>query len=151
MGYITRLDGDRLIACVLWIDREAFPGQPLFNPTTEGCLPMVVILSDSPDGGRTWGPWRRVDTPENVGPPSLTSPLLRLPSGRLLLSIESNKTYLDDSRWFQHVVYLATDDEGRTWSAPWIVAQDPTRPDRQLGSAHGRRARRAAGQLHLDV
>ena len=125
VGYITRLDGDRLIACVLWIDREAFPGQPLFNPTTEGCLPMVVILSDSPDGGRTWGPWRRVDTPENVGPPSLTSPLLRLPSGRLLLSIESNKTYLDDSRWFQHVVYLATDDEGRTWSAPWVVAQDP--------------------------
>jgi hypothetical protein len=126
VGYITRLDGDRLIACVLWIDREAFPGKPLFNPETEGCLPMVIVLADSADDGRTWGPWRRVETPESVGPPSLTAPLLRLPSGRLLLSIESNKTYLDASRWFQHVVYLATDDEGRTWSAPWVVAQDPT-------------------------
>lgn len=124
--YLTRLDGDRLVACVLWIDREAYPGQPLFNPVTEGCLPMVIILSDSPDNGRTWGAWRRVVTPESVGPPSLTSPLLRLPSGRLLLSIESNKTYLDDSRWFQHVVYMATDDEGLTWTPAWIVSQDPT-------------------------
>ena len=39
---------------------------------------MVVILSDSPDAGRTWGPWRTVAMPENIGPPSLTSPLLRL-------------------------------------------------------------------------
>ena len=36
----------------LWIDREAFPGQPLFNPETEGCLPMSILLADSFDGGR---------------------------------------------------------------------------------------------------
>jgi hypothetical protein len=126
VGYPTRLDGERLILCGLWIDREAFPGQPLFNPDTEGCLPMAIVLADSTDGGRSWGPWRRVDTPEDVGPPSLTSPLIRLPSGRLLLSIESNKTYLDDSRWYQRVVYMATDDEGRTWSPPWTVSQEPT-------------------------
>ncbi len=44
---ITRLDGDHLIVAALWIDREAFPGQPLFNPETEGCLPMTVLLADS--------------------------------------------------------------------------------------------------------
>jgi hypothetical protein len=126
VGYITRLDGERLLLCALWIDREAFPGQPLFNPDTEGCLPMAIVLADSPDGGRSWGPWRRVATPDDVGPPSLTSPLLRLPSGRLLLSIESNKTYLDDSRWFQRVVYMASDDDGHTWSRPWTVSQDPS-------------------------
>ena len=43
---ITRLDGDHLIVAGLWIDREAFPGQPLFNPVTEGCLPMAVMLAD---------------------------------------------------------------------------------------------------------
>jgi hypothetical protein len=126
VGYVTRLDAERLVLCGLWIDREAFPGRPLFNPDTEGCLPMTIVLADSPDNGRSWGPWRKVDTPDDVGPPSLTSPLLRLPSGRLLLSIESNKTYLDDSRWFQKVVYLASDDDGHTWTAPWTVSQDPS-------------------------
>lgn len=126
VGYVTRLDAERLLLCALWIDREAFPDQPLFNPDTEGCLPMAIVLADSLDDGRSWGPWRRVETPDDAGPPSLTSPLLRLPSGRLLLSIESNKPYLDDSRWFQRVVYMASDDDGRTWSPPWTVSQDPT-------------------------
>ena len=126
VGYVTRLDGDALILVALWIDREAFPGQPLFNPETEGCLPMTVLLSRSADSGATWTEWQVVETPEDVGPPSLTSPLIRLPSGRLLLSIETNKTYLDRSKWFQRVVYMASDDEGRTWSEPWTIVQDPT-------------------------
>jgi hypothetical protein len=126
VGYITPLDGDALILVGLWIDREAYPGAPLFDPETEGCLPMRVVLSDSADGGRTWTPWRWIDTPEDVGPPSLTSPLLRLHDGRLLVSIETNKTYRDRSKWFQRVVYMASDDGGHTWSAPWTTVADPT-------------------------
>ena len=80
---ITRLDGDHLIVAALWIDREAFPGQPLFNPETEGCLPMTVLLADSPDAGRTWTPWRVVPMPDDIGPPSLTNAILRLADGRL--------------------------------------------------------------------
>ena len=76
---ITRLDGDRLIMVCLWIDREAFPGQPLFNPVTEGCLPMSILLADSPDGGETWSPWRVVPMPADVGPPSLTNAAPPLP------------------------------------------------------------------------
>ena len=126
VGYITRLDGDALILAALWIDREAYPGAPLFDPETEGCLPMRVVLSDSGDGGRTWSKWRAIDTPDDVGPPSLTSPLLRLADGRLLVSIETNKTYRDRSRWLQRVVYMASDDDGQSWSAPWTVVADPT-------------------------
>jgi hypothetical protein len=126
VGYITRLDGDALILVALWIDREAYPGAPLFDPQTEGCLPMRVVLSDSGDGGRTWSAWRAIDTPEDVGPPSLTSPLLRLPDRRLLVSIETNKTYRDRSRWLQRVVYMASDDGGHSWSDPWTVVADPT-------------------------
>lgn len=123
---ITRLDGDRLILVCLWIDREAFPGRPLFNPETEGCLPMAILLADSVDGGGTWTPWRPVPMPPDVGPPSLTTGLLRFPSGRLLLSVETNKTYLDASPWFQRVVHLWSDDGGATWSPPLTVVADPT-------------------------
>jgi len=123
---ITVLDGDHLIVACLWIDREAFPSQPLFNPKTEGCLPMAIVLADSTDAGRTWTPWRLVPMPDDIGPPSLTNALLRLADGRLVLSVESNKPYLDTSKWFQRVVHLRSADGGRTWSPPVTVCEDPT-------------------------
>jgi hypothetical protein len=123
---VTRLDGDRLMVVCLWIDREAFPGQPLFNPETEGCLPMSIVVADSIDGGSSWTPWRLVPMPLDVGPPSLTTGILPFPSGRLVLSVETNKPYLDASRWLQRVVHLASEDGGTTWSAPATVVADPT-------------------------
>lgn len=123
---MTVLEGDHVLMVALWIDREAFPGQPLFNPATEGCLPMSILLADSYDAGETWTPWRVVPMPDDVGPPSLTTGILRFPSGRLLLSVETNKTYLDDSKWFQRVVHLWSEDGGATWSEPLTVVADPT-------------------------
>ena len=37
--------------------------------------------------------------PAEIGPPSLTSPILGLADGRLAMSIETNKPYLDRSKW----------------------------------------------------
>lgn len=122
----TILRGEHLLACALWVDREAVPGAPLFSAETEGCLPMKILLADSRDRGRTWTPWREVRMPADVGPPSLTSPVRRLASGRLLLSVETNKEYTDRGRWFQRVVYLYSSDEGATWTAPLTVCEDPT-------------------------
>jgi len=123
---VTQLAGSRLIAANLWVDREAFgPDAPLFNPETEGCLPMKIFLANSEDNGWTWSTWREVPVPADVGPPSLTSPIRRLPSGRLLLSIESNKEYWSTEPWFQRVVLLHSSDEGQTWSEPVTVIQDP--------------------------
>jgi len=124
--YLTPLGGTRVIACAMWVDREAFPGKPLFNEQTEGCLPMIVLVADSNDLGETWSGWRVLSLPESLGPPSLTSPLLRLPSGKLVVSIESNKPYLDASKWYQHVAYADSDDDGQTWSEAVTVCQDPT-------------------------
>ncbi len=123
--YITPLAGDRLLAAAMWVDREAYPGMPLFNERTEGCLPMAILLADSRDLGQSWSEWRHVRLPEEVGPPSLTSPLLRLPSGRLAMSIETNKAYEDPSPWLQRVVYFYSDDDGRTWDKGHVVCRDP--------------------------
>jgi Neuraminidase (sialidase) len=126
VGYMTPLGGDHLIASSLWVDRQAFPGKPLFNDKTEGCLPMQVLFADSNDSGRTWSSWRVLPLPKGFGPPSLTCPILRLADGRLAVSIETNKDYLDTTRWFQHVVYCYSGDLGKTWGPPVTVCQDPT-------------------------
>ncbi|MEW6749640.1 MAG: sialidase family protein [Candidatus Latescibacterota bacterium] len=124
--YLTELAPGRVLAAAMWIDRQAFPGQPLFNAQTEGCLPMAVVLAESQDGGRTWPAWRRVPLPEQIGPPSLTSPLLRLPDGSLAMSIETNKAYHDASQWYQRVVHFHSRDEGRTWGDVTVAGEDPS-------------------------
>jgi hypothetical protein len=124
--YVTVLgDGAGLLASALWVDREAFPGRPLFHPETEGCLPMRILVANSSDLGRTWSEWREVAVTLDIGPPSLTSPAILTPGGRLILSIETNKPYLDSSPWRQRVVHCHSDDAGVTWSAPRTVCEDP--------------------------
>ena len=104
--YFTELAPDRLLGCTMWVDREAHPGRPLFNAETEGCLPMAILIAESRDQGHTWSAWHRVELPAEVGPPSLTAPLLSLGDCVLAMSIESNKTNGDASRWMQRVVHF---------------------------------------------
>jgi len=124
--YLTELAPGHLIAAAMWIDRTSHPGQPLFNPATEGCLPMSILLADSRDAGATWAPWRLVPLPDDIGPASLTSPILRLPDGTLAISVETNKQYHDDTQWFQRVVLAHSHDGGCTWDTPITAGQDPS-------------------------
>jgi hypothetical protein len=124
--YLTELAPEHLIAAAMWVDRSTYPGQPLFNPATEGCLPMLIVLADSYDAGANWTPWRVVPLPGEIGPASLTSPMLKLADGTLALSVETNKHYHDDIQWFQRVVLLHSSDGGRSWGAPITAGQDPT-------------------------
>jgi hypothetical protein len=124
--YPTLLSNGRLLGASLWVDRAAHPGRPLFNEATQGCLPMRIVLAESADLGRSWSAWRVVDTPEDIGPPSLTNPILDFPSGRLALSIESNKHYHDCSPWLQKVVYLYSSDLGQSWGSPTLICGDDT-------------------------
>lgn len=123
--YVTELAPGHLLAAAMWVDRTLYPGEPLFNARTEGCLPMAILLSDSQDNGATWSAWRQVPMPDEIGPPSLTSPVMKLADGRLAMSIETNKPYLDGSKWLQRAVFLHSGDGGANWSAPTTVAQDP--------------------------
>ncbi len=124
--YLTELDEGQLLAAAMWIDRETHPGAPLFNPRTEGCLPMGIFLADSFDSGCNWSDWRPVELPADIGPPSLTNPLIRLPDGALLLSVETNKHYHDVSKWYQRVVALRSTDGGASWDAPTDAGYDPS-------------------------
>jgi hypothetical protein len=124
--YVTPIKPEELMAVGCWVNRDAFPGAPLFNGDTEGCLPMDILVADSKDNGTTWTEWRKVAVPDDIGPASLTNPILRFPSGRLVISIESNKNYLDSSKWFQRVVHVSSYDGGVSWSEPHTVSQDPS-------------------------
>lgn len=124
-AYVTELERGHLVAACLWVDRETYPGQPLFNADS-GCLPMAILLSESRDFGGTWSPLRPVPLPEELGPPSLTGPILKLRDGVLALSVETNKTYLDKGKWHQKVVLCHSRDGGRTWGAPVTAGCDPS-------------------------
>src|SRR5215472_17294182 len=113
--YVTPLGDRRLLAVAMWIDRRSFPGQPLFNPETEGCLPAAIVVSGSDDSGQSWTPFRRLSIPEELGPPSLTDAAVPVGAGRLAISIETNKPYLDTGVWRQRVVHVHSSDGGATW------------------------------------
>lgn len=124
--YLSESETGHLLAAAMWVDRDAYPGQPLFNPETEGCLPMRILMADSSDLGETWSAWREVPMPDDIGPPSLTSPILALPDGTLGMSIETNKHYHDIGKWYQRVVLFRSVDGGQTWGPPIDVGHDPT-------------------------
>lgn len=123
--YLTQLADGRLLAAAMWVDHAAHPGAPLFNPVTEGCLPMTILLAYSTDTGRSWSPWRPVSMPAELGPPSLTNPIVTLVDGRLAMSIESNKSYDDPAPWRQRVVLRHSEDSGETWGPPLVAGYDP--------------------------
>ncbi len=137
--YLTEVTPGRLIATAMWIDRTTYPGAPLFNPTTEGCLPMFILLADSDDGGATWTPWCVVPLPAEIGPASLTSPILRVTDGSLAMSIETNKHYQDRAPWRQRVVLFHSHDDGQSWGPPFTAGEDPSGRifnwDQRLGMA----------------
>jgi hypothetical protein len=124
--YLTELTPGRLLAAAMWVDRTTYPGQGLFNAETEGCLPMAILLADSHDRGDTWSPWRTVPMPAEIGPPSLTNPILKLTNGALAMSVETNKPYDERAKWYQKVVLFHSPDLGQTWDAPIVAGFDPT-------------------------
>ena len=120
----TDLGGGHLLACLMWFDRSD-PSLPMFNPQTEGILPVKVLFSRSADNGHTWGPlWALDDSPYGATL-AMTGPVVVLPDNRWLCQFEVNKTYHDPLPWQHQAAIKFSADEGRSWSPPTIVACDP--------------------------
>jgi Neuraminidase (sialidase) len=122
--YLTEINKGHLIVACMWVDRQSYPNKPLFNEETEGCLPMEILLSDSFDNGKTWTSLRKISLPDDLGPKSLTGPILKLKDGSIALTIEANKHYLDGSKWKQRVVIIHSLDDGKTWEEPITIRED---------------------------
>jgi hypothetical protein len=121
----TALGGSRVLATFSWVDHSD-PTLPFFNEQTEGLLDSRILFAESGDGGRTWSASTLMDTsPFNVPTPT-TGPVLRLPDGELICQFETNKPYLDTSKWVHSSVMMFSRDGGRTWPRHSVVTRHPT-------------------------
>jgi hypothetical protein len=75
-----------------------------------------TLQTESTDGGRTWS------TPHPIGVWGLPSHLLRLRSGRLLMTYGYRRAPFGNQARF-------SDDAGRTWSEPVVISADGTGGD----------------------
>lgn len=130
MAYLTEMGtAGHVIACVHATDRISFPDAELFNSETEGAVPMHLVLYDSFDYGHTFENPRTVPLPTWAGPASLTSPLIALADGTLLLSNETNKHYNDTSEWDQKVAIWRSVDGGFSWDEGTVASSSATDGD----------------------
>ena len=59
---------------------------------------MKILIADSMIMGIRGQNLEKVQLPKDIGPPSLTNPIMKLPNGKLIMSIENNKDYYDESK-----------------------------------------------------
>jgi hypothetical protein len=119
----VEVEPGRLLLFATWFDRSD-PARPLFDPVTEGILPSKTLYAASTDNGDSWSPWQVLPTPGLTGC-ALTGPPLRLPDGTLAVAFESFKEF-DDPRPGRHAAWLlVSQDRGRSFSTPLLVAQHP--------------------------
>lgn len=121
---LTVLGHNHLLATLMWVDRSD-PTLPLFNPTTEGLLPIRTWLCESRDGGRSWDDYRFMDGEPQGGPLAITGPVLVLDDGRLACQFEVNKPYEDTRPWRHAAAWKISSDGGYTWPDYVEVANDP--------------------------
>src|SRR5690606_921545 len=74
--------------------------------------------------GQTWSSLRELDT-HPVVQPCGNGPMVRLPDGQLLVAFESYKAYEDRSPWSSRSCIVTSRDDGKTWDAPRVLAEDP--------------------------
>ena len=109
----------------LWVDMSN-PELPFVNPETQGLLPMRIFHTTSTDGGRTWGPRRRVDTVPHLAASPATAGPMCLPGDVLAQPYEIWKTYDDPSPGRPAAYLRLSYDNGVTWPKYVTVAKHPT-------------------------
>lgn len=122
--FVGECEAGKLHATGFWVDMSR-PELPFINPRTQGLLPMRTFHTISVDGGRTWGPWRRMDTSPHLAVSPASSPPLSLPGRVLAQPYETWKEYDDPSPGRPGAYLRLSYDDGRTWPESVTVAQHP--------------------------
>ncbi|MBK36810.1 MAG: hypothetical protein CME26_14945 [Gemmatimonadetes bacterium] len=120
----VELEPGHLHATSLWVDRSD-PSLPFINPDTQGLLPMRIMHRSSTDGGRSWGPPRRMDTTPHLAASPCSSALLQLPDDVLAQPYEQWKEYDDASPGRPAARLRFSIDGGKSWPEFATVAQHP--------------------------
>jgi hypothetical protein len=131
---LTPVGGDRLLACLTWVDRSD-PTAALFHPETEGILPTRTLLAASQDAGESWSVLGEVPLAPHMGN-AITGRIMVLQGGRMALPYEGWKEYEDPRPARHHASLRLTGPTGldystrpSTWPCQWpelsVVAHDP--------------------------
>lgn len=120
---LIEVEPGRLLLFATWFDRSD-PERPLFDPVTEGILKSKQLLAISTDDGLTWTDWQVLPTGDLKGC-AMTGPILQWSDGTIAFPFESFKEF-DDPRPGRHAAWiLLSQDGGRTFSDPILIAQHP--------------------------
>ena len=122
-GEMVEVSPGRILLFATWVDRSV-PERPLFNPETEGILPTRILVCESIDEGNHWSDWREVETAQRTGC-AITGPIIQWPDGVIGCCFESFKEYDDFTKVDQMTWMVLSDDQGKTFSEPILVATDP--------------------------
>lgn len=138
---IATIDGE-LWAAIMRVDRSG-KTRPLFNPATEGLLPVRTWLSRSLDGGESWSPPLDLGEGPRKCPSPLTGPVMQLAGGILAMPFETNKPFDDPSPWLHAAAFRLSRDGGQTWDESCTVMTDLAGQRMYWDQHH---ARNASGQ-----
>jgi hypothetical protein len=119
---LGELASGELLTVVVALDRSL--GRPVYNPTTEGLVPVRNPVATSSDDGRSWQ--RLPDLAGGPVPQTASQGILVLPSGEALCTFETFKEYDEPGPWRYLGGLLRSRDGGRSWGESVIsAASDP--------------------------
>ncbi|MFA5866043.1 MAG: sialidase family protein [Phycisphaerae bacterium] len=99
------------------------PDEPVWNPQTEGLKECKIVTSISRDNGYTWGPLNEIYI--GLKESAADGGTIELMDGRLMQAFEVWKSYDVNGVWDQKAGVVFSDDSGKTWGSPVIIAHDP--------------------------
>lgn len=120
---VAELTSNRLTASFLWVDRSN-PELPFINPETQGLLPMRILHATSVDEGKSWSPFRNMDTSPHIAASPCTCAIFELQDSTLCQPYEHWKEYVDSEPGKPGARLRFSADGGKSWPEFTTVAQD---------------------------
>ncbi len=127
-GYPSVLEtGEILLTGYRWDRSKSDNDFNIYNPVTLGAVPLQVLLFRSNNGGCTWTPPQVIPPPKGIAMANPSGRIVPLRNGRLLMPIETWKSWDDSEPVMQRSMALFSSDGGSRWEEHVTVACDPER------------------------